>query len=70
MKTNMHFYDSVIRVVIAVGIALFYFTDVITGGWAFALMIVACVLFVTAIAGVCPLYSLLGISSCRRKKMQ
>ena len=66
MKKNMGTIDRIIRVSIAVIIAILYFTNVITGTWAIVLGIVAVVFLVTSLIGFCPLYLPFGIST--RKK--
>lgn len=66
MKQNMGTLDRIIRAVIAVAIAVLYFTHVITGVLAIILGIVAVIFLATSIFGICPLYLLFGIST--RKK--
>lgn len=67
MKKNMGAADKAIRMVIATIIAALYFGNVIGGTMAAVLLVVAVVLGVTAFAGTCPLYSLFGINTCKRK---
>jgi hypothetical protein len=63
MKKNMSSLDRILRLAIAVVVAVLYFTNVISGTWAIILGIVALILLVTSLVGVCPLYKLLGIST-------
>jgi len=66
MKKNLHAIDRTIRVLIALAVALLYFTHVISGTLAVVLGIVAVVFAVTAFINFCPLYALLGISTRKR----
>lgn len=60
--------DRAIRVIIAVLIAVLYFTNVISGTLGLILLIVAGVFVLTSLVSVCPLYSLVGINTCPVKK--
>ena len=70
MKDNMGFTDRLIRLVIAVLFIVLYYTNTITGLWGIALLVLAAIFVLTSFAGVCPLYSLLGINTCPRKSNQ
>ncbi|HAF49015.1 MAG TPA: DUF2892 domain-containing protein [Anaerolineaceae bacterium] len=63
MKKNMGSTDKIIRLVLAALIAVLYITNVIIGTWAIVLGILAVILLVTGLVGVCPLYKLFGIST-------
>ena len=65
MKKNVGFADKVIRISIALIICILFYYEVITGTLGIVLLAVAAVFLLTAIAGICPLYRLLGISSCK-----
>lgn len=67
MKLNMGGADRIIRVLIAVAIAVLYFTNVITGTLAIVLLIVGAVFLLTSIVGFCPLYAPFGIRTCPKK---
>jgi uncharacterized protein with PQ loop repeat len=64
--TNESTLDRVIRVILAASIAVLYFTGFITGTWAIVLWVIAGILLITGVVGVCPLYKLLGISTKRQ----
>mgnify|MGYP000960450704 CR=1 FL=1 len=66
MKKNMGFADRIIRAVLAVLIAVLYFTGQITGLAAILLGVLALVFLVTSIIAFCPLYVPFKIST--RKK--
>jgi len=63
MMKNMGTPDRVIRTLVAVVIAILYFTNVIGGILALVLGIVAVVFLVTSIVGWCPAYIPFKIST-------
>ncbi|MDG1728869.1 MAG: DUF2892 domain-containing protein [Algibacter sp.] len=68
MNKNMGTSDKGIRIVIAIAIALLYYFDMISGTLAYILMAVAIIFLVTSFINFCPLYTLLGINTCKLKK--
>jgi len=66
MKKNVGTVDQIVRILLAVVIAVLYFNEVITATTAIILLVVAAVLVLTSIINFCPIYYFLGISS--RKK--
>lgn len=66
MKKNMGTIDKVIRIAIAVVIAILYFTNQISGTTAIILGILAIIFVATSFVGTCPLYLPFGLST--RKK--
>ena len=65
MKKNMSGLDRTLRILVAIAIGILYFTNVISGTLAIILLIIAGIFIITGFVGVCPLYSLLGISTCK-----
>jgi hypothetical protein len=63
MKQNMGTADRVIRTLIAIGIAVLYFTGRISGTLAIILGVVAVAFLLSSFVGQCPAYRLLGLSS-------
>lgn len=63
MKSNMGTVDRVIRVLIAIVIAILYFTGQISGTAAIILGIIAIVFLLTSFVSFCPLYSPFKIST-------
>lgn len=64
MKKNMGSADKIIRVIIAVAIAIIYFmTDYISGPIGTILLILAVIFTATSIVGICPLYIPFGIDT-------
>jgi hypothetical protein len=68
MKANMGSIDRIIRLVIAMILAAFYFTDTITGTVGMVFLAIAAVFTLTSLVSFCPLYTLLGINTCGVKK--
>ncbi|MCB0447541.1 MAG: DUF2892 domain-containing protein [Gelidibacter sp.] len=68
MKKNMGSTDKGIRVSIAIIIALLYFFNVIEGALAYVLMAFAIIFLVTSFINFCPLYTLIGVNTCKVKK--
>jgi hypothetical protein len=68
MKKNMGNTDKGIRIVIAIGIALLYYFNVIEGTLAYVLMALAIIFLLTSFVSFCPLYTLFGVSTCKVEK--
>lgn len=64
MKKNMGTVDRVFRVVVAAIIAALYFTGTLTGTLGLVLLVLAGVFVATSLVSFCPLYSLVGLSTC------
>ena len=67
MKANMGLLDRVLRVLVAAGIAYFYFTGKIDGPLGAGLLVLAGVFVLTSFIGTCPLYLPFGISTRKAK---
>lgn len=65
MKKNMGSIDRVVRVALAVVIAILYWGDVISGTFTIVLGFVALVFLATSFIGFCPLYVPLKISTTK-----
>jgi len=70
MKKNMGTSDRIIRTLSAVVIVILYLTGVIGGTLALILGILAGVFLLTSLAGICPLYFPLKISTRGEKSNQ
>ncbi len=64
MGKNVGTVDRIIRLLVAVVIAVAYLNGALAGVWAAIGGVIAVVFALTALIGVCPLYRLLGISTC------
>jgi len=67
MKKNMGSSDKLIRVLIAVVIAVLYYLGKIEGTLAIVLMAFSVIFLLTSLVSFCPLYTILGINSCKKK---
>ncbi|MEX1013909.1 MAG: DUF2892 domain-containing protein [Candidatus Paceibacterota bacterium] len=63
MKKNMGTLDKLIRVFIAIIVAILYFTGQISGLAAIILGVLALVFILTSLIGTCPLYLPFGLST-------
>ena len=68
MKRNLGTADKIIRVIIAAVVAVLYFTNIITGTFGIVMMVIAGVLLLTSLVSFCPLYAMVGLSTCLSKK--
>lgn len=60
--------DRGVRIVMAIAIAVLYFTDTIEGTLAYILMTFAVVFVLTSFISFCSLYLALGMNTCKVKK--
>ncbi|WP_162127959.1 YgaP family membrane protein [Flavobacterium phycosphaerae] len=67
MKKNMGTTDRLLRVVLAIVLAVLYFTHTINGTVALVLGILAIVFILTSLVSFCPLYAPFGINTCSKK---
>ncbi|MFD1315275.1 YgaP family membrane protein [Namhaeicola litoreus] len=68
MTKNVGNTDKIIRYVLAVVALYFAYTCAVASPWNYLLYVVALIMVVTAVTGVCPLFSLFGINTCKIKK--
>ncbi len=68
MKKNMGTVDRIIRVTLAVIVAILYFTGQISGIAAIVLGIFALIFIVTSAIGFCPLYVPFKLSTIKKQK--
>jgi len=67
MKKNMGNIDRVLRVIVALLLGILYFANVVTGTFGVILLIVAVVFLLTSSISFCPLYTILGLNSGKKK---
>ncbi|MHB8845348.1 MAG: YgaP family membrane protein [Nitrospirota bacterium] len=65
MKKNMSMIDRLLRAAIAIAVVVLYFSGQLTGTAAVILGILAVIFLGTSIAGFCPVYKVLGISTLK-----
>lgn len=68
MKTNIGSADRMVRVLLAVVFAALYFTGTVTGLFGTVLLILGAVFLLTSVLSFCPIYAVLGMSTCAVKK--
>jgi len=66
MKANLGSTDKMVRIIIAIVIAILYFTNVIAGALGIILLILAAVFVLTSLISFCPLYFPFGISTKKK----
>ena len=67
MRKNVSNIDKGLRVLIALAITLLYYFNIIDDTLAYILMGLAIVLLITGLINFCPLYKILGVSTCKIK---
>ena len=65
MKKNMGILDKSIRIIVAVILAVLYFTGTVTGTFGYVFLGRAAIFLLTSSISFCPLYAPFGISSCK-----
>lgn len=60
--------DKIIRLIIAAGFVILYFSGAVTGTIGIVLLILAGVFVLTSLVSFCPLYALFGMDTCPRKE--
>lgn len=68
MKKNMGNIDKIIRILVAIVVAVLFFTNVISGTLGIVLLVLAGVFVLTSLISFCPLYTLVGINTCPKDK--
>ena len=59
--------DRVIRVLIAVAVAVLYFAGILSGTLAIILLILSGIFILTSLFGMCPLYMPFGLKTFKSK---
>ncbi len=67
MKKNMGKMDKMIRVIIALLIAILFYMDIISGTLGIVLMVAAIIFVLTSLINFCPLYAVLGIKTNKKE---
>lgn len=60
--------DRIIRLVIAAVVTYLFFSGTVTGTLGIVLMVVAGIFLLTSLVSFCPLYTLVGLSTCPTKE--
>lgn len=67
MKKNMGSIDKIIRLIVVLILAGLYFTKVIEGTLGLIAIAISVVFLLTSLISFCPLYTILGINTCKKK---
>jgi len=67
MKKNMGNIDRGIRIVVAIILAILFFTGKIEGTLGYVAITVAAVMTLTSVISFCPIYAIFGIKTCPLK---
>jgi hypothetical protein len=67
MQTNTGNLDRILRIFAAFTLFALFYTDTVTGTLGLIGLALSVIFLGTAIMGNCPLYRLLGVSTCSRK---
>ncbi|WP_345739635.1 DUF2892 domain-containing protein [Winogradskyella eximia] len=59
--------DKSVRIAVAIIIALLYYFNILEGTLAYILMAVSIIFLITSFINFCPLYTLFGWNTCKRK---
>ena len=64
MTTNMGTADRVIRLLVAAIAVFLYFNGTLTGTMGLVALVLAVVFTLTSLVSFCPLYAIVGMSTC------
>ncbi len=68
MKKNMSNADRIIRILVSIVFVVLHFTGVVDGVLGKVLLALAAVFTLTSLLSYCPLYQIVGISTCKVKE--
>ncbi len=60
--------DRIIRLVVAITVAVLFYLNIIEGTLAYVLLALAGVFVLTSFISFCPLYSIVGLNTCKIKE--
>lgn len=67
MKKNMSGTDRTIRILLALALVALSYFQVVEGTLAYVLLAVSGIFLLTSLINFCPLYTVLGINTCKTK---
>lgn len=65
MKKNMGGIDKAVRVLLALILIILWGTGAVAGTLGYVLLGAAGIFLLTSVVSICPLYSILGINTCK-----
>lgn len=68
LKKNVGNIDQWIRIAIGIIFIILYQSNTAKGAFGIVLLVLAGILFITALVNFCPVYILLGINTCKSVK--
>jgi hypothetical protein len=68
MKKNVGNTDRAVRILLAVVFAALYFTGTVTGTMGYVLLALGAIFVLTSLVSFCPIYAIVGLSTCPAKK--
>lgn len=68
MKKNLGILDKVIRLILAAFFIYLYFSGTLTGVIGIILLVLAGIFILTSLVSFCPFYSLIGVSTSKKKE--
>jgi len=68
MKRNLGSIDKIVRTLVAIIIAVLYFTHQISGTATIILLVLAGIFILTSFMSYCPIYATFGISTRKKDK--
>ena len=68
MNKNVGSADKVIRILLAIVFTALYFTNTVTGTLGIVLLVLGAIFLLTSLMGFCPIYRIVGISTCKVKQ--
>lgn len=60
--------DRIIRIIVAAVVGVLFWQGIISGTLAYVLLVLAAVFVLTSFVSFCPLYSLVGLNTCKVRK--
>jgi uncharacterized membrane protein len=67
MKKNVCGIERGVRAILGIALVMVYVTGIGEGAWGIVATFVGCILIITAASSYCPVNTLLGVNSCKRK---
>jgi len=67
-EKNIGDIDTLVRAVLGIALLCAYMINYVAQPWSYVALALGLIMIVTAAYGTCPLYTMLGISTCAVKK--
>jgi len=67
MKKNMGQLDRLVRFAIAILVGVLFYTEIISGTLGYVLIALSAVFLITSFISFCPLYTFVGLKTCKVK---